>query len=194
MKCVLLRMCAAALTVLATFHGSAEPVTMSFVVSVSESTCDIRFTPAGDGPGASAHRVALGYFTPRDFSSNRVRLAGNDALIMRFPERECAGKNLKVRVDGPAARGARGRNWGDARRELNWGLRLNWEENGISGRYPLTPSWNTLALTVPSGRLQKAGSAVHTVVLRPELRTWDHRNVVAGTSLSVPLIFSVLYE
>ncbi|WP_429616393.1 hypothetical protein [Serratia sp. 2723] len=169
-------------------------MTVSFRVSVSEQTCDIRFTPASDGPEASAHTVVLGQFSRGDFVSDRVRLKGNDALVMRFPERECAGKNLKVRVDGPAAQGAKGRNWGDAHRELAWGFRLNWEENGVSGRYPLTPFFNTLALTIPSGRQQKAGSGIHTVVLRPELRTWDHRRVVTGTSLSVPLIFSVLYE
>ncbi|MCS4269532.1 hypothetical protein M2406_005302, partial [Serratia sp. BIGb0163] len=43
-------------------------------------------------------------------------------------------------------------------------------------------------------RVQRAGNAVHGLVFRPELRTWDYRRIVAGTSLSMPLVFSVIYD
>ncbi|CAI1005478.1 MULTISPECIES: hypothetical protein [Serratia] len=189
------RLCVTVLMALVACAARAsDALTMTFSASVSQSTCDMRFSQGDGDMSRVVHEISLGTFTRADFTSNTVRLAGDNALMMYFPEQSCAGRNLRVKVDGPAARGAKGRSWGDPHRSLAWGMRLKWSENGLSGRYPLTPRDNTVNLTVPSARVQRAGNAVHGLVFRPELRTWDYRRIVAGTSLSMPLVFSVIYD
>ncbi|OIX95658.1 hypothetical protein BFS14_14975 [Serratia fonticola] len=186
---------AAAFMALITFRATGGgDVTFDLQTTVTDTTCDVRLARVGGDLSSSMNEVNLGRFTGHDFKNNRVRLVGEDALVMYIPERECAGKNLRVKVEGPMARGSQGRAWGEHRRALAWGMRLGWAENGVTGRYPLTPLNNTLDLSVPSGRLQHAGNAVHTLVLRPELKTWDHRHVVAGVAQTVPLVFSVMYD
>ncbi|GLH27210.1 MULTISPECIES: hypothetical protein [Enterobacter] len=195
MSFVRYRLCATVFMALVACSARASnELTLAFSVSVGRSTCDMRLSTDEGDTSRSVHDVDLGRFTRADFSSNRVRLAGENALVMFFPERACAGKNLRLRVQGPAASGSRGRNWGDPHRALAWGMRLNWSENGHAGRRPLTPANNTIDLTVPSGRIQRAGNAVHGLVFWPELRTWDYHRVVAGTALSMPLVFSVVYD
>ncbi|CAI1908786.1 Uncharacterised protein [Serratia fonticola] len=195
MNFVRYRLCAPIfMALVATAAQASDALTMTLSVSVSKSTCDMRLSNDGGDTSRSVHEVNLGHFSRADFTSNRVRLTGDNALMMYFPEQLCAGRSLRVKVDGPAARGSKGRNWGDPHRALAWGMRLNWSENGQSGQHPLTPRYNTVSLTVPSARVQRAGNAVHGLVFRPELRTWDYRRIVAGTSLSMPLVFSVIYD
>lgn len=195
MNFVRYRLCATIfMALVASTARASDALTMTLSVSVSRSTCDMRLSHDGGDTSRAVHEVSVGHFSRADFTSNRVRLAGDHALALYFPEQSCAGRNLRVKVDGPAARGSKGRNWGDPHRALAWGMRLNWSENGLSGAYPLTPRYNTVNLTVPSARVQRAGNAIHGLVFRPELRSWDYHRIVTGTSLSMPLVFSVIYD
>lgn len=158
--------------------------------NVSSSTCEFS---AREGPALS-----VGSYTLSEFRRHGGNVTGADVVTLHFPDVRCrafllgAENPLVLTVNGPVARGANAQAWGSQYEDMAYGIRLRYQQGKRFSSTALSPASNRLVIHRTDWYGYPDDDV--SVVMRPEVLSWDYSRVGRGTALAVPLTFSVSYR